>query len=69
VSPSCEAVAMPERTWPIRPATRTMKNSSRLSAEIDRKRSCSRSGWFRFEASSNTRRLNCSQDSSRLMKR
>ena len=31
-----------------RPATRTMKNSSRLLAEIDRKRSCSSSGWLRF---------------------
>ena len=69
VSPSCDAAATPERTWPMRPATRTMKNSSRLSAEIDRKRSCSRSGWWLFEASSSTRRLNCSQDSSRLMKR
>ena len=59
----------PERTWPRRPATRTMKNSSRLFAEIDRKRSCSSSGWLRLDASSSTRRLNCSQDSSRLMKR
>ncbi len=59
----------PERTCPRRPATRTMKNSSRLLAEIERKRSCSSSGWLRFDASSNTRRLKCSQDSSRLKKR
>ena len=38
---------MPARTWPLRPATRTMKNSSRLLAEIDRKRSLSSSGWLR----------------------
>ncbi len=69
VSPSCDGADMPDRTWPRKPATRTMKNSSRLSAEIDRNRSCSRSGWLRFDASSSTRRLNCSQDNSRLMKR
>ena len=33
-------------TCPCRPATRTMKNSSRLLAEIDRKRSRSSSGWL-----------------------
>ena len=37
---------MPSRTWPLRPATRTMKNSSRLLAEIDRKRTRSSSGWL-----------------------
>ena len=37
----------PARTWPFRPATRTMKNSSRLLAEIDRKRTRSSSGWLR----------------------
>ena len=31
-------MAMPCRIWPARPATRTMKNSSRFAAEIDRKR-------------------------------
>ena len=56
-------------TCPRRPATRTMKNSSRLLAEIDRKRSCSSSGWLRFDASSMTRRLKRSQDNSRLTKR
>ena len=40
-SPSSEGVVSPECTWPTRPATRTMKNSSRLLAEIDRKRNCS----------------------------
>jgi hypothetical protein len=46
-----------------------MKNSSRLFAEIDRKRRRSSSGWFGLEASSRTRRLNWSQDSSRFTKR
>ncbi len=45
---------MPSRTWPARPATRTMKNSSRLSAEIDRKRSLSSSGCLVLRASSRT---------------
>src|SRR5262245_34451903 len=68
-SPSGLFSVMPSRTWPRRPATRTMKNSSRLLAQIDRKRTRSRSGWFWFSASSSTRRLNCSHDSSRLMNR
>ena len=59
----------PVSTCPTRPATRTMKNSSRLLAEIDRNRSRSSSGWFGLAASSSTRRLNSSHDSSRLMKR
>ena len=59
----------PARTWPLRPATRTMKNSSRLLAEMDRKRTRSSSGWLSLAASSSTRRLKCSQDNSRLMKR
>src|SRR5690606_28039071 len=42
---------------------------SRLLAEIDRKRSCSNSGWEAVEASSSTRWLNSSHDSSRLVKR
>ena len=66
--PGC-AAAMPSRTWPARPATRTMKNSSRLAAEIDRKRTRSSSGWQTFCDSSRTRRLNCSQENSRLTKR
>ncbi len=60
---------MPASTWPTRPATRTMKNSSRLSAEIERKRSRSSRGWLRLLDSSSTRRLNSSHDNSRLMKR
>ena len=48
VRPSGLRVVMPARTWPLRPATRTMKNSSRLLAEIDRKRTRSNSGWLAF---------------------
>ncbi len=59
----------PRAPGPSAPATRTMKNSSRLLAEIDRKRSFSSSGWLGLAASSSTRRLKCSQDNSRLMKR
>ena len=45
VSPSGLCVRMPSRICALRPATRTMKNSSRLLAEIDRKRTRSSSGW------------------------
>ena len=34
VRPSCRGVSMPASTWSCRPATRTMKNSSRLDAKI-----------------------------------
>ncbi len=57
------------RTWPTRPATRTMKNSSRLLPEIDRKRRRSSSGWAVLRASSSTRMLKPSHEISRLMKR
>ena len=45
----------------FRPATRTMKNSSRLLAKIARKRVRSSSGSFGSWASSSTRSLNASQ--------
>ena len=45
-SPSSEISVTPASTWPTRPATRTMKNSSRLLAEIERNRSRSSSGWL-----------------------
>ncbi len=69
VLPSGLLMAMPSRTCPSRPATRTMKNSSRLAAEIDRNRIRSSKGCAVFSVSSSTRRLNCSQENSRLMKR
>src|SRR5205085_6587474 len=43
--------------------------SSRLLAEIDRKRSLSKSGWRKLSASARTRSLKASQDNSRLIKR
>ena len=69
VRPSGLRSVMPSRTWALMPATRTMKNSSRLLAEIDRNRTRSSAGWPGLTDSSNTRRLKCSQESSRLMKR
>ena len=69
VRPSADSTRTRSRCWPFRPATRVMKNSSRLLAEIDRKRSRSRSGWFGLAASSSTRSLNASQEISRLKKR
>ena len=53
----------------LRPATRTMKNSSRLLAKIAAKRTRSSSGWRSSSASSRTRWLKRSQDSSRSRKR
>src|SRR3546814_4240392 len=47
----------------------TMKNSSRLLPEIDRKRRRSSSGCAGLRASSITRRLKASHESSRLKKR
>src|ERR1700681_4245295 len=69
VKPSGLLSTMPARSAAPRPATRTMKNSSRLAAEIERNLIRSSSGWPRLADSSNTRRLKFSQDSSRLMKR
>ena len=51
-----------------RPATRTMKNSSRFDAKIARNLTRSSSGFVSFCASSSTRALNSSQLNSRLMK-
>ena len=51
-----------------RPATRTMKNSSRFELKIARNFTRSSSGLFASSASSSTRALNSSQLSSRLMK-
>ena len=69
VRPSALCLVMPARSWPLRPATRTMKNSSRLLAEIETNRMRSSSGWLGLPASSSTRMLNCSQLTSRLTKR
>jgi len=53
----------------IRPATRTMKNSSRLLAKMAMNRTRSSSGTFSSSANSSTRWLNRSQLSSRSMYR
>src|SRR3546814_15552595 len=67
--PSADGSSIPWSCCPLSPATRTMKNSSRLLPEIDRKRSRSSSGCAGLRASSITRRLTASHDSSRLKKR
>ena len=53
----------------LRSATRTMKNSSRFELKIDRNLTRSRRGTVGSWASSSTRRLNSSHDSSRLIMR
>ena len=69
VRPSGLISTICSRSWPTRPATLTMKNSSRLFPEIERKRRRSSRGWLRLRASSRTRMLKPSQDSSRLKNR
>ena len=66
VRPSCSGVSMPASTWSCRPATRTMKNSSRLFEAIAENFSRSSSGTPSSSESSSTRWLNSSHDSSRL---
>ena len=69
VRPSGLGAVTPALAWPISPAMRTETNSSRLAALIETKRSRSSSGWRGFSASSTTRWLKSSQESSRLRKR
>src|SRR5438874_9531787 len=57
---------MPACIFCCSPPTRTMKNSSRLDSKMARNFTRSRSGTLGSWASSSTRRLNSSQDSSRL---
>ena len=59
----------PSATACLRPATRTMKNSSRFDAAIAANLTRSSSGTVASAASSSTRSLKASHDSSRLMKR
>ncbi len=58
--------ASPSRIPRLSPATRTMKNSSRFELKMARNFTRSSSGTLGSCASSSTRRLNSSQDSSRL---
>ena len=68
VSPARSGASRHPRPPACRPATRTMKNSSRLEAAIATNLTRSRSGVAGFLASSSTRSLNASHDSSRLKK-
>ncbi len=67
--PEAERVATPVAIRRLRPATRTMKNSSRLLAKIARKLARSSSGVVGSSASSSTRSLKASQLRSRSRKR
>ena len=58
---------MPARNFLSRVATRTMKNSSRLVAEMARNFTRSSSGCVGSDAWASTRRLNSSQLSSLLI--
>ena len=66
-SPSGDTSPKAARNLRSRVATRTMKNSSRFVATIDRNFTRSSSGWVGSSAWSRTRWLNSSQLSSRLM--
>ena len=67
VMPSAVRSTMPAATCCFSPATRTRKNSSRLLLKMPRNLSRSSSGVRGSSASCSTRRLNSSQESSRLM--
>ena len=67
VRPAGSGSLYPDRTCSCRPATRTMKNSSRLEAVIPRNLHRSRMGFSFSYASSSTRALKSSQLSSRLV--
>ena len=66
--PSAPLSATPPASNCFKPATRTMKNSSRLDATMPWNLQRSARGTAGSHASSKTRPLNSNQDSSRLMK-
>src|SRR5699024_505873 len=68
-SPEAAVTAIPVAIRRFSPATRTMKNSSRLEAKIARNRTRSSSGRPVSSAISSTRSLNCNQLSSRSANR
>ena len=68
VSPATSGAVSPSSSACLSAATRTMKNSSRLEAAMQANFSRSSSGFVGSQASSRTRPLNSSQDSSRLRK-
>ena len=63
--PELDVTASPVAIRRFRPATRTMKNSSRFEAKIARKLTRSSKKRFGSSANSRTRWLNASQLSSR----
>ena len=65
-SPSSDFSVRSAESWSRRPETRIMKNSSRLLSEMQRNFSRSRSGQCSSRASSRTRWLKSSQESSRF---
>ncbi len=67
--PLAARTARPVAILRLRPATRTMKNSSRLLVKIARKRARSSRGRLSSSASSSTRSLKRSHDSSRSTNR
>src|SRR4051794_9290165 len=69
ISPEAARTATSAAIRRFRPATRTMKNSSRLLAKIAAKRTRSSSGSLASSASSSTRWLKWSQESSRSRNR
>ncbi len=69
VSPSAERTASPAAAWPIRPATRTMKNSSRLDETKRHIRTRSRIGRESSPARSSSLALYSNVDSSRFNSR
>ena len=69
VRPSAERTPMPAAACRSSPATRTMKNSSRFDEKIEQKRTRSSSGSAGSAASSSTRALKSSHESSRLISR
>src|ERR1035437_589957 len=68
VIPELSVLSTPSDIRSSSPPTRTMKNSSRLDAVMDRKLILSRSGTLPSDASSRTRWLKSSQLSSRLIR-
>ncbi len=68
-SPLALGTATPAAMRRFRPATRTMKNSSRFEAKIAQNRARSSSGTCSSSASSSTRWLKRSHDSSRSRNR
>ena len=69
VRPSADRVGTPAPAWRSRPATRTMKNSSRLDDTIEQNRTRSSSGTVGSAAWASTRRSKSRRDSSRFRNR